>query len=618
MATDEEPVADSDATNVSTDAEPVVDSASAEAPTPPAADKPAEGATPAPSVVEEPAESSESAEPPAADEPAESSESAEPPAADEPAESSEATKASSSDGQAAAEGTSDSEASTGESDGSTGDRKKRRRRRRRGKKPANGEQAESSDDGPTSEARRPRKYNKPERPAFNIGDDVFGRVSKLTAQAVLIDVAGGKAEGIFDREQLIQIPPKEGEQMIAKVKSVSTRGGMLMLGPDPWDATQSRAELRAALEMNTQLDFWVTGVIKGGLEVDYKGVRAFAPASHVELRPGSDLSHWLGEKLGFVVTRYGKKGRDVVVSRKETLQAEHKVKRAEELTKLEPGMKCKAIVRTVLQWGAFVALPDFADVEGVIHMTEASHNRSARLNDLFRPGGKIEVEVLRIDEKGKLWLSHKATTADPWDEAAKKYATGTRLTGKVVRLTDFGAFVQLEPGIDGLCHVADLSFSPVDHPKEVVSEGTDLDVVVAYLDIKARKVTLHPAPPDDEKDHPTIRKVQLYKIVDVVVMQIRDGGLGVRIVGATGRNARAFIPSGQTGTPRGTDLRKSFPLGKRLQAKVIDADSRRGEPRLSIRAVKQDAEKQAYRDYRKKVQRESSFGTFADLLKDKL
>jgi small subunit ribosomal protein S1 len=281
-------------------------------------------------------------------------------------------------------------------------------------------------------------------------------------------------------------------------------------------------------------------------------------------------------------------------------------------------MKCKAVVRTVLQWGAFVALPDYGDVEGVIHMSEASHNRSARLDELFRPGREIEVEVLRVDDKGKLWLSHKATIADPWDEAAKKYASGTRLTGKVVRLTDFGAFVQLEPGIDGLCHVGDLSFTPIDHPKEVVSEGTDLDVVVAYLDTKARKVTLHPAPPDDEKDLPTIRKVQLYKVVEVVVMQIRDGGLGVRILGATGRNARAFIPSGQTGTPRGTDLRKSFPLGKRLQAKVIDADMRRGEPRLSIRAVKQDAEKQAYRDYRKKVQRESSFGTFADLLKNKI
>ncbi|MBW2455325.1 MAG: S1 RNA-binding domain-containing protein, partial [Deltaproteobacteria bacterium] len=529
----------------------------------------------------------------------------------------EAPATGDSDEPGATEGVAGASSASEQPEGGKGERKKRRRRRRRGQKSAEGDPA-GGEGAPSSGARRGKKHTKPERPAFNVGDDVFGRVSKLGSDAIWIDVAGGKAEGLFDRSQLIQIPPKEGEQMIATVKSVSTRGGMLLLGPDPWDTTQSRAELRAALQMETQLDFWVTGVIKGGLEVDYKGVRAFAPASHVELRPSADLTHLLGQKMQFVVTTYGKKGRDVVVSRKGALRAEHKEKRNEELGKLEPGMKCKAIVRTVLQWGAFVALPEHSDVEGVIHMSEASHNRSARLDQLFRPGAKIEVEVLRIDDKGKLWLSHKATIADPWDEAPKKYAAGTLLTGKVVRLTDFGAFIQLEPGIDGLCHVADLSFNPVAHPKEVVTEGTDMEVVVAHLDAKARKVTLHPAPPEDERDAPPIRRVQAYKLVDVVVMQIRDAGLGVRIVGATGRNARGFIPAGQTGTPRGTDLRKGFPLGKRMQVKVIDADTRRGEPRLSIRAVKQDAEKQAYRDYRKKVQREATFGTFADLLKDKI
>jgi len=664
MATDEEPVVDSDATNVSKESDPAAgpeegssDGTEAAAPAPsgaePASDgeRTGDGASPvdesapaaggteaAPADESAPAAGSTEAAP--ADESAPAAGGTEAAPADESAPAAGRTEAAPADESAPAAGRTEAapaaEAATGDDtaagqaadpggtetpapaspgpgEGAKGERKKRRRRRRRGQKGAEGDQA-----GGEGSGRRGKKHVKPERPAFNIGDDVFGRVSKLTKDAIWIDVAGGKAQGLYDRSQLIQIPPKEGEQMIAKVKSVSTRGGMLMLGPDPWDTTQSRAELRAALQEENQLDFWVTGVIKGGLEVDYKGVRAFAPASHVELRPSADLSHLLGQKIQFVVTTYGKKGRDVVVSRKEMLEAEHKEKRDEELGKLEPGLKCKAVVRTVLQWGAFVALPEYGDVEGVIHMSEASHNRSARLAELFRPGAEIEVEVLRIDDKGKLWLSHKATIADPWDAAADKYTAGSRHTGKVVRLTDFGAFIQLEPGIDGLCHVADLSFTPVEHPKEVVTEGNDMDVVVAHLDAKARKVTLHPAPPDDEKDVPAIRKVSPHKVVDVVVMQIRDAGLGVRIVGATGRHARAFIPAGQTGTPRGTDLRKSFPLGKRLQAKVIDADSRRGEPRLSIRALKQDAEKRAYREYRKKVQREATFGTFADLLKDKI
>jgi small subunit ribosomal protein S1 len=525
----------------------------------------------------------------------------------------------SSSGQMAGEG---GEATAGEG------KKKRRRRRKKKGAGESGEKAadraeaggEGPDDGERrSAAERPRKKpQKPlERPAFNVGDEVFGKVSRHTRFAIWVDVAGGKAQGLFDREDLIQVPPRPGEQIIAKVKSFSTRGGMLVLGRELWDPAQSRAEVRAALENNQQLTCWVTGVIKGGLEVDYKGLRGFAPASHVELRPAADLSPFLGEKLPFAVTQYARKGRDVVFSRKDQLEVAAKEKRDVELAKIEADMVVRGVVRTVLHWGAFVSLPDHGDIEGVIHMSEASHDRGARPNDVFKAGEEIQVKVLRIDDKGKMWLSHKATLDDPWMRAVETYSRGSYHKGKVVRLTDFGAFVQLEPGIDGLCHVSDLAFTPVAHPKDVVNEGDEIEVVVANIDPKARKIGLHPAPPEAERGTAPVR-VALYQMVNVVVVQIRESGLGVRIVGATGRHARGFVPAGQTGTPRGTDLRKTFPLGHKLEAKVIDLDPRRGEARLSIRALKDDAEKQAYRDYRKKVAREATFGTFGDLLKGKL
>ena len=514
------------------------------------------------------------------------------------------------------------EAKGGDADGKPeGETKsKKRRRRRRKKKKADGAEGaapEAKASKPGGDAKR-KKPKPPERPAFDVGDEVFGKVSNVTRWAIWVDVAGGKAQGLFDREQLIEVPPLVGAQFIAKVKSYSTRGGMLMLGPEAFDVNQARAELRAALQSEQPLTCWVTGVIKGGLEVDYGGVRAFAPASHVDMKPTSDLSHMLGEPLEFVVTHYAKKGRDVVVSRKPMIEAEYKEKRAEQLKKLEIGKKVKATIRTVLQWGVFVSLPEFDEIEGVIHMSEASHDRGARLEKLFKVGDTIDVEILKIDDKGKLWLSHKATIEDPWAAAADKYKTGTQHTGKVVRLTDFGAFVQLESGIDGLCHVADLAFEKVEHPKDVVKVGQDFDVVVAHLDKKNKKVTLHPSPPAEELDELRNKRVNKYDKVTVVVMATHDKGLGVRIVGATGRHARGYIPGGQTGTPRGTDLRKKFPLGTKLDAKVIDIDRRGGEARLSIRALKEDAEKQAYREYRKKVQREATFGTFGDLLKDKL
>ena len=172
-----------------------------------------------------------------------------------------------------------------------------------------------------------------------------------------------------------------------------------MLGPEAFDVNQARAELRAALQSEQPVKCWVTGVIKGGLEVDYGGVRAFAPASHVDMKPTSDLSHLLGEPLEFVVTHYAKKGRDVVVSRKQMIEAEYKEKRAEQLEKLEIGAKVKATVRTVLQWGVFVSLPEFDDIEGVIHMSEASHDRGAKLEKLFKVGDTIDVVIQKIDDK---------------------------------------------------------------------------------------------------------------------------------------------------------------------------------------------------------------------------
>jgi small subunit ribosomal protein S1 len=538
-------------------------------------------------------------------------------------------------------------------------KKKRRRRRRRKKKPAEGQQTAAGEATPSSAGRetgeggegasdeddddehdhehdqadgaarpsqagkkkdRPKKKGggKPlERPAFNVGDEVFGRVSRVTQEAIFVDVAGGKAVGLYDRANLHQVPPHVGEQFIAKVKSFSMRGGMLMLGPEPWDLAQTRLELRAALETQNPIDCWVTGIVRGGVEVDYNGVRAFAPASHVELTPGGDLTPLLGEKMPFVVSHYGKKGRDVVLSRKNMLEKEYVEKRGVELAKLQPDMVVKGVVRNVVQWGAFVSLPEYGDIEGVVHMSEVSHDRGQPIREALPPGETVDVKILRIDEKGKLWLSRKATVEDPWAHVREKYAQGTIHTGKVARLTDFGAFIQLEPGVDGLLHVADLSFEPIEHPNKVLTEGQDLEVIVANVDSDKHKVALHLAPPEAERGVAR-PKVAVNAMLKVVVKQIRDAGLGVRIVGVTGRSSRGFIPAGQTGTPRGTDLRKTFPLGTELEAKVIEYDPRRGEARLSIRALKDDEEKRAYREYRKKVQREATFGTFGDLLKRKL
>lgn len=528
------------------------------------------------------------------------------------------------------------EAGAAGGEAASGEAKKKRRRRRRKKKPgeaaaagaegegdgegeasAEGEgegEASEGEPGAAADKKKRKKRRKPLAgpPAFNVGEEVFGRVMKITDDAVWIDIAG-KAQGLFDRRELLDDePPAEGDQFIAVVASNGERGGMLMLARGEVDVADAKAKVQAALLANEVVSGFVTAAVKGGVEVDVDGLRAFCPASHIDLRPGSDLSHLVGRRFEFHVVQYEKAGRDVVVSRKKMLESEALERRAGSLKKLEPGSIHKGVVRSVVAWGVFVAIPDADDIEGLVHMSEASHDRGQKLTDLFAPGKEIDVKVLRVDEKGKLWLSHKQALPDPWSEMAAKYPVGSVHKGKVVRLQSFGAFVELEPGVDGLIHTADLSIKQIAHPEDVVKVDSEIDVVVVSCD--SRRIGLHPALPPDEASEPK-QKVGPHKSLAVKVVQAVEGGLLVRVLGVTGRMARAFIPAGHTGTPRGTDLRKEFPVGTRIEAKVLDVDPRRGEAKLSIKALKQDAERQAYQEYRQGVARDAKFGTFADLLK---
>jgi small subunit ribosomal protein S1 len=254
-------------------------------------------------------------------------------------------------------------------------------------------------------------------------------------------------------------------------------------------------------------------------------------------------------------------------------------------------------------------------IEGLVPLQEMSHNRGDGPSDVFKAGEPTRVKVTKIDERGKVWLSHKATIPDPWQKVAEKYAAGTKHSGKVARLQPFGAFVELESGIDGLIHLADLSINRIDSPGDVVKVGDPIEVVVSHVDPSNHKIALHPAPTGDAANE-TPQRVQPHKPVKCKVVLIESGGLVVRILGVTGRNSRGYITSAGTGTPRGTELRKAFKVGQELDAKVIEMDPRRGEVKLSIKALSEEQERSAYQQYRQQLKAEARF-TFADLLTKK-
>ena len=492
---------------------------------------------------------------------------------------------------------------------------KKKRRRRKKKKPTDAAQAGAKEGEPA----RHKAHRASDRAPFHVGEEVFGKVTAVLDTAVMIDLSG-KALAIFDRTEMEadDLVPSIGDRFVARVHNDGIRGGLVVLSRKPLREEEIKPKVEQAHKDGTLVSGLVTGVIKGGIEVDIYGLRAFAPASGMDLHPqNANFASLVGTRLDFKVVQYEKAGRDVVVTRRPMLEAEAHERRKHALTLLQEGAVMQGVVRTVVEWGAFVALPEAENLEGLVHVTEASHDPRTPLNEIVKPGEKLEVKIIKIDEKGKIWLSRKALISDPWGEARQKFARGSRHTGKVTRLERFGAFVELEPGVEGLIHLADLSFDRVEHAKDVLQEGQDLEVIVSNFDMRSKKVTLLAAPTGERANEP-VQRIERGGLIKVEVVKADGPGVIVRVLGIVGRQSRGFIPAGQTGTQRGTDLRKHFKAGKVLDTKILDVDPRTGEPKLSIKGHAEEEERRAHKEYRQKLKAEGGFGTLGDLLKQRI
>ncbi|MEI9939334.1 MAG: S1 RNA-binding domain-containing protein [Pseudomonadota bacterium] len=543
-------------------------------------------------------------------------------------ESSVAAASESSEGES--EGESEGGESESESDESTGDEsaevegatgpassdKPKKKRRRKKKRPGTGPASAEAREGG---APRSQHHRASDRAPFHTGEEVFGKVTAVLETAIMVDLSG-KALAIFDRGEMEpdDLVPAVGDRFVARIHNDGVRGGLVVLTRKPLREEESKPKVEQAAKDGSLVSGLITGVIKGGVEVDIDGLRAFAPASGMDLHPANaNFAVLVGQRVEFKVVQYEKGGRDVVVSRRPMLEAEAHERRKHAITLLQEGQVMNGVVRTVVEWGAFVALPDAENLEGLVHASEASHDARVPLTELFRAGDRIEVKITKIDERGKIWLSRKALIEDPWAVAKQKYAQGSQHKGKVTRLEKFGAFVELEPGIDGLLHVSDLSLERIEHPEAVLKLDQEVEVLVHHFDPRSKKLTFHLAPkPEHANEAP--QKIVRNALVKAEVIKGEAAGVLVRLMGVTGRAARGFIPGAQTGTARGTDLRKVFKPGTVLDLKVVDLDPRNGEPKLSLRGFKEDEERRAHKEYRAKLKAEGGFGTLGDLLKARL
>jgi small subunit ribosomal protein S1 len=310
-----------------------------------------------------------------------------------------------------------------------------------------------------------------------------GKVIGVRGKSVFIDL-GAKSEGVVPVEQFGAELPKPGDMIDVNVDRFDQDEGILLLSLKGAAVEANWENLRKGLIVEAR----VTKTNKGGLEVVVDGIRGFLPIGQIDVNRVEDASVYVNEKFRVVVTEANPRERNLVVSRRELIEQERAEQREKTWASLEEGQVRHGIVRSVKDYGAFV---DLGGVDGLLHVAEMSWSRLTDPGSLLKVGQELDVKVLRIDrEAKKLSLGLKQLTPSPWDRVEEKYGRGMTVKGKVTRLMDFGAFVEIEPGIEGLVHVSELSPNRVRRVTDVVKPDQEVEVRILKIEPEARKISL--------------------------------------------------------------------------------------------------------------------------------
>jgi len=323
------------------------------------------------------------------------------------------------------------------------------------------------------------------------GEVVRGRVLAIDDDHVTIDV-GFKSEGLvptwefMDDDGTLLVAP--GDDVDVLVEESEDQGGRIVLSKEKADRLLVWDEISRAYKADEPVEGIVISRVKGGLAVDI-GVKAFLPGSQVDLRPVRNLEQVVGQKLKFKIIKFNKRRGNIVLSRRALLETERQKLRAETLETLAPGQIVDGVIKNLTDYGAFI---DLGGIDGLLHVTDMSWGRVNHPSELFQVGDEIKVKVLKFDaETERVSLGLKQIQPDPWTDASMRYPLGKRVKGRVVSLAEYGAFIELEPGIEGLIHVSEMSWTKrVKHPSKVVSVGDEVEAVVLDVGEKDRKISL--------------------------------------------------------------------------------------------------------------------------------
>jgi small subunit ribosomal protein S1 len=419
------------------------------------------------------------------------------------------------------------------------------------------------------------------------GTIVSGIVVEIRNDVVVVN-AGLKSEGIVPIEQFHneqgELEVKVGDEVKVALDAIEDGFGETRLSREKAKRSMVWDELEAAQQANATVTGRVSGKVKGGFTVDIKDVRAFLPGSLVDVRPVRDPVFIEGKDLEFKIIKLDRKRNNVVVSRRAVVESEHSEEREQMLERLTEGAVVKGVVKNLTDYGAFV---DLGGIDGLLHITDMAWKRVRHPSEVVNVGDELEVRVLRFDrERNRVSLGLKQLGEDPWVAISRRYPTGTRLFGKVSNVTDYGCFVELEPGVEGLVHVSEMDWTNKNvNPAKIVQVGDEVEVMVLDVDEERRRISLGMK---QTQANPWEAFAAIHKKNDKVSGQIKsitDFGIFIGLDGGIDGLVHLSDISWQA---TGEDLVRQFKKGDTVEAVVLAVDPERERISLGIKQLERD------------------------------
>ena len=419
------------------------------------------------------------------------------------------------------------------------------------------------------------------------GAIVKGIVVDVRNDVVVIN-AGLKSEGIVPIEQFRndagEIDVGVGDEVKVALDSLENGFGETVLSREKAKRAMVWDELEEALEANATITGRISGKVKGGFTVDIKDVRAFLPGSLVDVRPVRDPGYLEGKELEFKLIKLDRKRNNVVVSRRAVVESEHSEEREQLVEKLVEGAVLKGVVKNLTDYGAFV---DLGGIDGLLHITDMAWKRVRHPSEVVEVGQELDVRVLKYDrERNRVSLGLKQLGEDPWDNIARRYPANSRVFGKVSNVTDYGAFVEIEPGVEGLVHVSEMDWTNKNvNPAKIVQVGDETEVMVLDVDEERRRISLGMK---QVQANPWETFAAIHKKGDKVSGQIKsitDFGI---FIGLDGGIDGLIHLSDISWNSTGEDLARNFKKGDNVDAVVLAVDPERERISLGVKQMEQD------------------------------